>query len=155
MIELLLTILIELGLISADYRYERKVRKKEKEDGIQRPIQKYLLRPSIKVIFGFLFIVGLVPFLFFNYQKIYVYPVQTRNELAEISVHIEKWKDKFGVYPATLPDLIGNSPLRQSWDKDAWNRHYRYTPSENGKRFVLLSPGLDGIFETDDDIRLE
>ena len=50
-----------------------------------------------------------------------------------------------------LNELIGNSPLRQDWKKDAWNREYKFTIIDNGNGF-LTSAGSDGKFGTENDI---
>ena len=43
MIEFILSTLAEFGLIREDYKHQKRISKKEKEDGIKRPIQKYFL----------------------------------------------------------------------------------------------------------------
>ena len=67
----------------------------------------------------------------------------------------KNWKENLGKYPTELNELIGNSPLRQDWKKDAWNREYEFTIIENGKRFLITSAGSDGKFGTEDDIKSE
>jgi general secretion pathway protein G len=42
MIELILSTLAEFGLINQDYKHRKRISKKEKENGIKRPIKKYL-----------------------------------------------------------------------------------------------------------------
>jgi general secretion pathway protein G len=43
MIELILSNLAEFGLIREDFKHQKRISKKEKEDGIKRPIQKYFM----------------------------------------------------------------------------------------------------------------
>lgn len=155
MLELILTTLVEFGLIREDYLHKKRIRKKEKEDGIKRPIQKYFLQPSMLVIIGALIIGSLSAFLFFSYQRSSVFPEKTKIELAEITEWIEKWNEKYGHYPTDLSEVIGNSPMKQAWKKDSWNRPYKYSKTANGKGFVISSAGLDGRFDTNDDIKLE
>ncbi|MDO1498903.1 hypothetical protein Q2T40_00505 [Winogradskyella maritima] len=52
-----------------------------------------------------------------------------------MSERMENWNEKFGKYPTDLNELIGNSPLRKDWKKDAWNREYKFTITEREKDF--------------------
>lgn len=153
MIELILTTLAEFGLIRENYKHQKRISKKEKEDGIKRPIQKYFFQPSVFILIAVIIIVSLSAFLFFTYQRTSVFPKKTEKELTEMNDSMEKWHEKFGHYPTELTELIGNNPIRQDWIKDAWNRPYKYTVSENGKGFSIISAGADGRFGTEDDIK--
>ncbi len=155
MIEFILLTLAEFGLIRGDFKHEKQIRKKEKEDGIKRPFQKYFLRPSAIMVIGVLVIGSISAFLFFTYQRISIYPEKTTKEISEMSDRMENWNEKFGQYPTDLNELIGNSPIRQDWIKDAWNRPYKFAIMENGKGFLISSAGSDGQFGTDDDIKSE
>lgn len=66
---------------------------------------------------------------------------------------MENWNEKLGKYPKKLNELIGNSPIRQGWKKDAWNREYQFEITNNGKGFLITSAGSDGKFKTEDDIK--
>ena len=70
-----------------------------------------------------------------------------------MSDRMENWKNNLGKYPTELNELIGNSPLRQNWKKDAWNREYEFKIIENGNGFLIISAGSDGKFGTEDDIK--
>ena len=155
MIEIILSILAEFGLIREDYKHRKRVSKKEKEDGVKRPIKKYFLQPSLIMLIGVLVIGSLSAFLFFSYQRTYILPKKTEKEISEMSAKMESWNENLGKYPTELNELIGNSPIRQSWEKDAWNRPYKYTITENGKGFLITSAGSDGKFGTEDDIKSE
>jgi|TARA_R110002110_G_scaffold208363_2_gene420680 general secretion pathway protein G len=155
MIELILSTLAEFGLIREDYKHQKRISKKEKEDGIKRPIQKYFMQPSALILIAVLVIGSLSAILFFTYQRTSVFPEKTEKEISEISDRMENWNEKFGQYPTELNELIGNSPLRQDWKKDAWNRPYGFTITENGKGFLITSAGSDGKFGTEDDIKSE
>ena len=155
MIELILSTLAEFGLIREDYKHRKRVSKKEKEDGIKRPILKYLLQPSSIMFLGVLVIGVLSAFLFFSYQRTYIFQKKTEKDLSEMSNRMKNWNKNIGKYPTELNELIGNSPIRQSWEKDAWNRAYKYTITENGKGFLITSSGADGKFGTKDDIKSE
>jgi general secretion pathway protein G len=153
MIELILSTLAEFGLIREDYKHRKRISKKEKEDGIKRPIQKYFLQPSSIMVLSVLIIGSLSAFLFFSYQRTSIFPEKTKKEITEMSNRMDKWNEKFGKYPTDLNELIGNSPIRQEWKKDSWNRPYQYSVKKNG--FLIVSAGSDGQFGTKDDIKSE
>ncbi len=155
MIELILSTLAEFGLIREDYKHQKRISKKEKEDGIKRPIQKYFLQPSALMIIAVLVIGSISAILFFTYQRKSLFLEKTKKEISEMSDRMENWNKNLGKYPTELNELIGNSPLRQEWRKDAWNREYKFTITENGKGFLITSAGSDGKFHTEDDIKSE
>ena len=155
MIELILSFLAEIGIIREDYKHRKKISKKEKEDGMKRPIEKYFLQPSSLTVIGVFILGNVFFFLFFKYQKTTIYPENTKKELIEISNIIKQWNEKFGNYPTNLNELIGINPMRQDWKHDSWNRLYKYKIIKNGSNFSLISSGLDGKFGTDDDIKSE
>ena len=153
MIELIISTLAEFGLIREDYKHRKRISKKEKEDGIKRPIQKYFLQPSSIMVLSVLIIGSLSALLFFSYQRTSIFPEKTKKEITEMSDRMENWKKNLGKYPTELNELIGNSPLRQDWKKDAWNREYELKIIENGYEFLITSAGSDGKFGTEDDIK--
>jgi hypothetical protein len=155
MIELILSTLAEFGLIREDFKHQKRIRKKEKGDGIKRPIQKYFMQPSALIYISILVIGSISAFLFFTYQRKAVFPEKTKKEISKMSDRMENWNEKLGKYPTELNELIGNSPLRQNWKKDAWNREYEFTITENGEGFLITSAGSDGQFGTEDDIKSE
>ena len=155
MIELILSTLAEFELIREDYKHQKEIRKKEKEDGIKRPIQKYFLQPSVLILNAVVVIGSLSAILFFTYQKTSVFPEKTKKEISEMKDRMENWNKNLGQYPTELNELIGNNPLRQDWKKDAWNREYKFMITKNGKGFLITSAGSDGKFGTKDDITSE
>lgn len=152
MIELILSTLAEFGLIREDYKHQKRIRKKEKQDGIKRPIQKYFMQPSALMLFAVLVIGSLSAIIFFTYQRRSAFTVKTKKEISEMSERMENWNEKFGKYPTELNKLIGNSPVRQNWKRDAWNREYAFEITNNSKGFLITSAGSDGKFKTKDDI---
>jgi len=153
MFELILSILAEFGLIREDFKHHRKITKKEKENGIKRPFQRYFLQPSSIMVISVLIIGSISTFLVFGYQRKSIFPEKTKKEISEMSDKMESWYEKFGKYPTELNELIGNSPLRQDWKKEAWNREYEFTITGNGNGFLITSAGSDGKFGTEDDIK--
>jgi len=119
MIELLLSTLAEFGLIREDFKHHRKISKMEKADGKKRPFQRYFLQPSSIMVISVLVIGSLSAILFFTYQSKSVFPEKTKQEISEMSDRMDNWKENLGKYPTELNELIGNSPLRQDWKKDA------------------------------------
>jgi general secretion pathway protein G len=151
MIEFILEILIDIGLLGADYKHRRKIRKKEKEDGVKRSAQKYWLQPSIIVnvlVFAIIIVILMVAIW---YKDTFTFAKNTRKEMAEICDRAEEWKKTFGAYPTNLQELIGNNPLRQTWKLDDWNTPYRYKRLEHG--ILIVSAGSDKTFDTKDDIK--
>lgn len=155
MIEAILAMLAEFRLFHEDDKHQKRVRKKENEDGIKRPIQKIFMQPSLLLYSAVLVIVSLSAILFFSYQRSSILPEKTKAELTEMTEWIEKLNEKYGHYPTDLNEVIGNSPIRQVWKKDSWNRAYKYIKTDNGRGFLIISAGSDGQFDTDDDIKLE
>ena len=155
MTELFLEILVNFGLLREDYKHQRKISKREKADGKKRSFQKYFLQPSSIMIMSALIIGTISAFLFFRYQRTTIFPKKTAKEIADISARLENWKENLGNYPTDLNELIGNSPIRQEWKTDSWNRPYQYTVNKNGVGFLIVSAGLDGKFRTEDDIKSE
>ena len=145
--------LIEIGLIRADYKHHKKIRRKEKKDGIKRPFQRFFLQPST-IVYGAVLCIGiLIVSIYFWYQRGFIFPQKTKSEIAKISVTIEEWNKAFDHYPVNLQELIGNNPIRKNWDKDAWGVPYLYIVSEDKKEFQIVSAGSDHIFDTEDDLK--
>ena len=113
------------------------------------------MQPSALMLIAVLVIGSLSAILFFTYQRTSVFPEKTKKEISEMSDRMNNWNEKFGKYPSDINELIGNSPVRQGWKKDAWNREYKFTITENGKGFLITSAGSDGKFNTEDDIKSE
>ncbi|MDX1773016.1 type II secretion system protein GspG [Oceanihabitans sediminis] len=155
MLEIILSFLAEFGLIREDFKHHKRISKRVKEDGIKRPIQKYFLQPSVLIFLTIFIVFMLSTVLFFTYQRTSVFPDKTKIEISEMSKRMESWNEKFGQYPQDINQLIGNSPIRQDWKKDAWNREYKFKITKNGKGFLIISAGSDGIFGTEDDIQSE
>lgn len=154
-LEFISTTFAEFALIYQDYKHRKRIRKREKEDGIKRPVQKYLFQPSAIAVMVVLGIGCISAVIFFTYQRMTFFPEKTKKEISEISERMEKWKVHYGAYPGQLNELIGNSPLQQDWSKDAWDRDYTYTVTGNGNGFLIVSAGSDGKFGTKDDIKSE
>ncbi|WP_434036276.1 hypothetical protein [Formosa sp. 4Alg 33] len=133
MIQLILSTLAEFGLIRRDYKHKNRINKKEKEDGITRPIQKYFMQPSALMLIAVLVIGSLSAILFFTYQSTSVFPEQTKKEISEMSERMKNWNENLGQYPADLNELIGHSPLRQDLKKKTLgieNMNLRYRKTE-------------------------
>ena len=144
----------DIWLNIADIKHYRKISKKEKQDGIKRPFQKYFLQPSIKTLVLLMLLTGIFLFLFGRYQSKILYPKQTQEEMSQMQKRLKSWKENTGKYPENLDELIGNNPLRQNWKTDAWNNPYQYRLIQNGEAYLIVSAGQDKLFKTDDDIRI-
>ena len=155
MLASLIDILIDIGLISADYRKYRKVKKKNKELEKKGIKKKYVLYPSAKFTLIFLGIVlpVWIGFIFLRSKNIKINV--TKSEMTEISESLKSYRSETGVFPENLNDLIGNRPLRKTWTKDAWGIDYNYYKSEDGTGFKLTSSGKDKKLGTKDDLIIE
>jgi len=152
MMETILELFVDLGLLREDYKHHKKITKKEKEDGRKRHFQRYFLQPSSVLVIAILLIGSISAIIFFTYQRTSIYPEKTKKELLEMTSWIEKRKEKFGKYPEDLNEMIGNNPIRKHWANDAWGRPYKYVITNEGKEYLLISAGSDGKFETEDDL---
>ena len=153
MIESIVAILVEIGLISEDYKHRKGITNKEQKDGVKRSFQKYFLQPSILITIGSIAVLSISGFVFINYQRSNIYPKKTKKEISRISDRLEEWNEKFGNYPINLRELIGVNPIQKQWELDAWNRPYKYSVKQNQKGFLIISAGYDGEFGTEDDIK--
>lgn len=77
-------------------------------------------------------------------------PERTREELIEIRLALESYKDVNGEYPKDLYKLIKGKPLRKDWLLDGWGNFYRL--EKTGDNMIITSAGNDGKFDTEDDI---
>ena len=80
-----------------------------------------------------------------------VNPRETQKEINEMGKAISEWKKLEGVLPASIEEMISMRPLRAEWLSDSWGRSYKYEILD-GDKFILVSSGIDGEFDTDDDI---
>ena len=101
MIELILSILADFGIILGDFKHRRKVSKKEAKDGNKRPFQKYLLQPSSIAIILIFVIGNIIGFVFFSYQGNSVLPKETKKEISEISEYFQEELNFILVYFST------------------------------------------------------
>ena len=57
------------------------------------------------------------------------------------------------VYAKTLHELKENNPLLKTPMKDLWGNEFYYQLKDDGKDYVLISKGKDGIINTKDDMQ--
>ena len=122
MIESIVAILVDIGLISEDYKHRKGITKREQKDGVKRSFQKYFLQPSILIAVGSIAVLSIIGFVFIIYQQSNIYPEKTKKEILRISDRLEEWNEKFGNYPINLEELIGANPIQKQWEVDAWDR---------------------------------
>ncbi|TRZ41618.1 type II secretion system protein GspG [Robertkochia solimangrovi] len=150
--DLILSILVDIGIIREEYLHDKRIRKKEQQDGVPRTLERYLFRPSLLIFLGTLLFISILTSVFMIIQHTYINPGKTEQEILKIGGALEKWKNHTGQYPESLKELIGNGPIRQGWEVDAWNHPYQYTLSDDRANFKLVSSGSDGFFGTKDDL---
>ncbi|MEM6516697.1 MAG: type II secretion system protein GspG [Bacteroidota bacterium] len=147
-----LGLLADIGLCHEDWKHRRKIEKKERIDGKKRPFQKHILKPSVIICLGLFFTITTILFSILAYRDNSVNPIKTKTEIKAMNQRLEEWHRHFGYYPSTMEELIGNSPIRQEWKKDAWKRPYKYVLTNERTEFLIISAGKDGVFDTKDDI---
>ncbi len=79
---------------------------------------------------------------------------KTEKEMSEISVRLEKYRQENDSYPQNLKEIIGNSPIRQTFLNDYWGSLYRYDRTSDDS-FELTSAGQDKMFNTEDDLKIK
>jgi general secretion pathway protein G len=154
MIEFLITILVETGILRADLKHHKRVKKREQEDGRKRSFLKYLLTPSMVAFYlltGFALLVSAFIFSGDDKRKI----KGTLIEMKEIEENVEDWKNFHGHYPSELSALTIGRPLRKEWLTDEWGQPYDYELSGKKKIFILKSSGPDKILGNSDDLEIK
>ena len=147
-----LDILVDIGLISADAKKRREIKRMNKENAEKGVKKKYVLLPSAKVILIILFILIPIFAILLAISLKDKETDQTKAEMVEITESISSYKNVHGTYPMNMEKLIGNRPLRNSWSKDDWGVKYKYSIKEDNSSFALISAGKDKRFDTEDDI---
>ena len=149
----LLELFAVLLLWRADFKHRYHIRKKEKADGINRPLNKTHQSPSVKIYLTIILVTFIFSKVFRIYQRRIIYPRETRREMIQIGYRAEIWYRYYGEYPKSIEALIENSPNRKSWNNDAWGKFYRLEVTNNRTLFKITSGGLDNEFGTSDDIK--
>ncbi len=140
-----------LGGIGTTYLDFKHMLKFKKEGKSQKELRKSEF-PSMYIggiVTLIIVVIGLLIILNFRYR---VYPRETQLDINEISEAISEWKKLNGVYPTSIEEMISMRPLRAKWLSDRWGREYKYEILD-GNKFILVSSGVDGIFDTKDDIK--
>jgi len=151
MIQGLIEILVDFGLMRSDWKHRKKIKKKEQKHGRNYPVQKYLLSPSIKffvIVMGLALVVGLS---IRWYKNAISKPKATHKEIVAIHKAAEEWKEAKGTYPSSLEQLIGKRATRKKWIKDFWGT--KYSVESNLMHFSVSSAGPDKLHDSDDDIK--
>jgi hypothetical protein len=148
--------ILEFFLSISDLFYELKFWKKkkarrkfEKENNLSK---KVMIHPYLKFFGIFLIIIFTVRILFGNLFFSNNEELITTEKITEIEQILENEKKSLGIYPKKLNTIIRNNPLRKNITIDYWNNEFYYEQKENGKYYILLSKGKDGILKTEDDI---
>ncbi len=76
--------------------------------------------------------------------------IHTRDEMVEISNALNRHYIRNKEYPENFMAFVNRKPIWEMWAKDSWDNDYRYALTDVG--YLLTSAGVDGVFDTDDDI---
>ncbi|WP_289056050.1 type II secretion system protein GspG [Carboxylicivirga marina] len=88
-----------------------------------------------------------------NLTDNYFNPKNTRRELKEIKVELDKYYNYHETYPTNYTDFVNSKPIWANWETDSWQNKYNYILI-NSESFKLVSLGRDEILGTDDDIEI-
>ncbi|WP_298781420.1 hypothetical protein [uncultured Polaribacter sp.] len=155
MIENILDFFLSITDIFYELKFwkKKKARRKfEKENNLPK---KVIIHPYLKFLGIFLILILTVRILFGNLFHSNNEELITKKKIAKIKQILEDEKKIFGVYPEKLNTIIRNNPLRKNITMDYWKNEFYYEQLENGKDYLLLSKGKDGILKTKDDINGE
>ena len=108
-----------------------------------RSIEKVVKTTLIILIATFISIIAV-----FSLSQDYFKKRDTINGCKEITTALEKYKQSTKAYPTALSEL--RNPLLSVHDQ--WGNMYNYQSLNNGGQFILTSAGLDGKFNTADDL---
>jgi TM2 domain-containing membrane protein YozV len=111
--------------------------------------------------FGILIAVVVIPSVFYLFYmsmyrggeyvtKEYLNVEHTEDEMIEISTALKKYEVRNKKYPEDFYEFVYSKPIWQQWATDSWGNKYRYNLTQKG--FALTSSGVDGKFNTEDDI---
>lgn len=128
---------------------KKKRRQFEKENNLPK---KFMINPLIWIVLFVVVLGSIIGIGISVYQHYYANNKNITEKIIKIEQILEKEKESLGIYPEKLTDIIRNNPLRKNICLDIWGNEYHYELLENGKNYVLLSKGLDGILNTDDDV---
>lgn len=147
-------LLAELLMLFDDLKFwkNKKTRRKfEKENGL--PKQEMVNPSNKRYVILILLIIPL--FILFNYlffpnraQK------ETVNKISKIESLLEDEKKAFNRYPDSLSDIIRNNPTLKNITVDYWKNNFLYKTFNKGLSYSLISKGIDGILNTEDDIKI-
>ena len=147
--EILIIFLVHVLLIAFWYLFIKKKKDQYSFWGMVKTLfQSYL----IIFVFVSLGLIGLTVKVLIDF-----FPVKqkrTEKQMTEIKKSIIKYKLETGAYPSSLIELIGQNPIRKEWQHDYWGSGYKLIHVDE-KTVVLSSAGLDAVFNTDDDLKLE
>jgi len=133
------------------FRKRKKARRKyEKENNLPK---KLMIHPAIRIL-GLSLAFILVVKIIIGYFYLSDYGIkETSKKIAEIQLILEDEKREIGNYPEKLNIIIRNNPLRKNLITDYWKNEFSYELSPNGLGYSLISKGMDGILNTEDDIK--
>lgn len=82
----------------------------------------------------------------------------TQRRLAIVAAEVARYRRLRGRMPSRLDDVLDLPPEgpdlnpQVRWLEDGWGRRLRLTFGRGGEEFDLRSSGLDGKFDTEDDV---
>ena len=148
MIEFLLTLMVDFGLISADYKHKKSLENEEKKVGRRKPLKRFFGQPTLIVFFIPIFLTATISIIYFNYKDRVSNVRDTKLEMSQILTRIQSYESKkLQIY--SIDTLIKGRPLLITWKTDSWGTAYRLVKN---KDISIHSAGRDKTFGTSDDL---
>ncbi|WP_421978520.1 type II secretion system protein GspG [Roseivirga seohaensis] len=147
----LIEILVEIGLLRADFKHLKKTQQQQALTGNKTPLKKYLFQPTMIVFYaliGISIIVAILVVAGADKRSL----KKTVTEMEEIKVSLNEWRKIFQRYPVSLEKLTEGKPLKKDWLTDEWGNNYNYKTTEDGMNYTISSFGPDRIPGNSDDI---
>ncbi|QCK16565.1 hypothetical protein [Mangrovivirga cuniculi] len=117
----------------------------------------------VSLLFSLVIVLIIIPVIFYLFfltayngsqyvTNKYLNNDHTKDEMMKIEKALVKYIHRNNEYPSDFMNFVNRKPIWKSWAYDSWDNPYRYKVNEDG--FILISAGLDGVFDTKDDIRV-
>ncbi|MEM6718761.1 MAG: hypothetical protein AAF611_05590 [Bacteroidota bacterium] len=148
----LIALIGEIFVISEEFKFYKKKKEQRAYEKANKLPKKRMLSPLTEAFVIVPMILIAVTFLFYSFINPVKQERDTRDTLRTMSYLLHLEKTQKGVYPKNIIELSRKNPTYGDLTKDAWEREIIYEATENGKDYLLLSKGKDGVLHTEDDI---
>jgi heme/copper-type cytochrome/quinol oxidase subunit 2 len=124
---------------------------KEKGQQLSGKEMGWMILTIVIIVPLFLGLIGFATYKVIDHvHDLNIKPEETKEEMMNIKISLEEYKNRTGTYPENLYQLIEGRPLRKDWLKDEWGNTYRL--KKTNENIIIISAGSDHIFGSEDDI---